>query len=353
VTSSPAGVHCGGQGVTCTGWFVEGASVTLTPVADAGTTFAGWFGACEGTGTCVVSMVGTKTVTALFSGPLTLSVDHLDVLGSVRAVTDSSTPYTVLKRHDYFAFGEDPAPMTGDPIRFTGKELDAETALQYFGARYLRNGLGRFTSVDPGQAGGDPKNPQSWNAYAYVQNNPLRYLDPDGRQLLPAQVAQFLVKYEPQIYAALRTMAAAKGVTDIITAMSDLFGSVDKDIRRAINSGDPHQFMVGFLASSVKQQFPGTLVGINQEQMISTSVGGIPFTEFDIELSFAIIEVKTGKNWLDLRQLSLQQMAGKPVIIYAPEAANDATGQKKVRDKGGYVALNEAHLIFLLNWLRK
>ncbi len=137
VTSTPAGVNCGGQGVTCTGWFVESTTVTLTAVPDPGTTFAGWFGACEGTGTCVVSMVGTKNVTALFSGPLTLSFYHLDALGSVRAVTDSSTPAVVLKRHDYFAFGEDPAPMTGDPIRLTGKELDAETALQYFGARYL------------------------------------------------------------------------------------------------------------------------------------------------------------------------------------------------------------------------
>jgi RHS repeat-associated protein len=72
---------------------------------------------------------------------------HLDVLGSVRMVTNMAG--AVVKRHDYFAFGEDIAPMTGDPRRFTGKELDPETALQYFGARYYRNLWGRFTSVDP------------------------------------------------------------------------------------------------------------------------------------------------------------------------------------------------------------
>ncbi len=102
----------------------------------------------------------------------------------LRAVTDSSTPYVVVTRHDYFAFGEDTAPMSGDPRRFAGKELDAETALQYFGGRYYRAALGRLTSVDPVRDGlGNLTNPQGWNRYAYASNNPLRFVDPDGRTL--------------------------------------------------------------------------------------------------------------------------------------------------------------------------
>jgi hypothetical protein len=42
------------------------------------------------------------------------------------------------------------------------------------------SGLGRFLSVDPG--GSNPSRPQSWNRYAYVQNNPINAVDPDGRE---------------------------------------------------------------------------------------------------------------------------------------------------------------------------
>ena len=56
---------------------------------------------------------------------------------------------------------------------FTGKERDAETGLDYFGARYLSATQGRFTSGDPFLGGGRPEDPQSWNRYAYARNNPL------------------------------------------------------------------------------------------------------------------------------------------------------------------------------------
>ncbi len=69
--------------------------------------------------------------------------------------------------------------------QFTGKERDAESGLDYFGARYYGSALGRFTSPDwsakpmpvPYAALGDP---QSLNLYAYVRNNPLSRADADG-----------------------------------------------------------------------------------------------------------------------------------------------------------------------------
>jgi len=63
----------------------------------------------------------------------------------------------------------------------TSKERDAETGLDYFGARYLSMEQGRFTTPDPfGDVIADPTNPQSWNLYAYVRNNPLNLVDPSG-----------------------------------------------------------------------------------------------------------------------------------------------------------------------------
>jgi len=65
-------------------------------------------------------------------------------------------------------------------LKFTGQERDSETQLDYFHARYYSAAQGRFQSPDPGNAGADPSDPQTWNGYAYVNNNPLMFTDPDG-----------------------------------------------------------------------------------------------------------------------------------------------------------------------------
>ena len=55
--------------------------------------------------------------------------------------------------------------------------------LDYFGARYFSAAQGRFTSPDPKVFSGSTiSNPQKWNRYAYVLNNPLGLIDPDGRE---------------------------------------------------------------------------------------------------------------------------------------------------------------------------
>src|SRR5688572_13273805 len=79
---------------------------------------------------------------------------HLDAIGSVRAVTSSSG--AIVERHDYYAYGEECATApcsTTQPgtntKKFTGKERDVESGLDYFGARYYGSKLGRFTTVDP------------------------------------------------------------------------------------------------------------------------------------------------------------------------------------------------------------
>jgi RHS repeat-associated protein len=72
---------------------------------------------------------------------------HVDALGSVRAVTDTSGQ--LVRRHDYLPFGEENGVPGADARRFTGKERDQETGLDYFGGRYYAQRMGRFTTVDP------------------------------------------------------------------------------------------------------------------------------------------------------------------------------------------------------------
>src|SRR5262249_19751205 len=67
------------------------------------------------------------------------------------------------------------------------KERDAESGLDYFGARHYSSALGRFMSVDPGGIGATVVAPQSWNRYSYVLNNPFSAIGPNG--LAPEMLA--------------------------------------------------------------------------------------------------------------------------------------------------------------------
>ena len=64
--------------------------------------------------------------------------------------------------------------------RSTSKERDAETGLDFFGARYFSASQGRFTSPDSPLYDQRASDPQSWNLYSYGRNNPLGYIDPSG-----------------------------------------------------------------------------------------------------------------------------------------------------------------------------
>ncbi len=117
-----------------------------------------------------------------------------DQLGTPRMIFDKTGSLANTKRHDYLPFGEELFALvggrtttqgyTGDSVRqkFTSKERDNETGLDYFGARHHSGMQGRFTSADPKILGiKQVINPQRWNRYTYALNNPLAFYDPDGQ----------------------------------------------------------------------------------------------------------------------------------------------------------------------------
>jgi RHS repeat-associated protein len=123
-----------------------------------------------------------------------LSQDHL---GNTRLVTDEAG--NTVARHDYRPFGEE--LIAGDGFRgaewgkydgvkqkFTGQEHDGETQFDFFHSRYLSGAQQRFMSADPGNAGANLFDPQSWNAYSYVGNNPLARIDPTGMSFVPCEL---------------------------------------------------------------------------------------------------------------------------------------------------------------------
>jgi RHS repeat-associated protein len=155
-----------------------------------------WFGAFSpNVSVTVISQSGGNTGTD--PDPSTPYADVrwivADRLGTPRMILAESGSLANVSRHDYLPFGEELTGQiggrttqqgyTGDSTRqkFTQKERDVETGLDYFGSRYYGSVQGRFTSVDPLAASASLARPQSWNRYAYVLNNPIRLIDRSGQ----------------------------------------------------------------------------------------------------------------------------------------------------------------------------
>ena len=111
---------------------------------------------------------------------------HQDHLGSTNVMTDAAG--NLLEEIAYYPYGNPReayrrTSFEAEPYRFSQKETDQETGLQYFEARYLDGVLARFLSVDPvlRQIMQRPfEEPQRLNAYSYSLNRPLVYQDPTG-----------------------------------------------------------------------------------------------------------------------------------------------------------------------------
>jgi RHS repeat-associated protein len=110
---------------------------------------------------------------------------HTDWLGTSRLWNSATYPTYNFQTCTSLPFGDGLNCTSGAPgtLRFTGKERDSESGLDDFGARYNSSQWGRFMSPDPSNVSGsivDSENPQAWNMYSYVLNNPLNTVDPDG-----------------------------------------------------------------------------------------------------------------------------------------------------------------------------
>jgi RHS repeat-associated protein len=126
-------------------------------------------------------LAGDKAIGRLPSGSA-IRYYHTDLLGSTRSVVQGTT---VLESTDYDPWGVVLAGRSlgsGTKEGFTSKERDAETGLDYFGARHYMAALGRWSSVDPAEAA--DKQPE-WSPFVYVGNDPVRRVDPDGRCPIP------------------------------------------------------------------------------------------------------------------------------------------------------------------------
>ncbi len=106
---------------------------------------------------------------------------HFDALGSPVAASDQAG--NVVWKEEYRPYGAriKQAPAAGSNTRwYTGHPHDDDTGLTYMGARFYDPVVGRFMATDP--KGFTADNLHSFNRYAYANNNPYKFVDPDGRE---------------------------------------------------------------------------------------------------------------------------------------------------------------------------
>ena len=187
-----------------------------------------------------------------------------DHLGSTRLLTDSTGSSNV-RRYDYLPFGGEllagidgrtnglgyqTTPDDVDP-KFTGKNRDPETGLDWFEVRYLSGAQGRFQSVDPGNAGAALGDPQTWNGYAYAGNNPVSYADPSGEgffDILAGVFAGFVDFFATgNVSSSIQVGEAVAGFAETIDSLAhgqppggDLFGfGSSSGVRGLLGCGGP------------------------------------------------------------------------------------------------------------------
>jgi RHS repeat-associated protein len=113
-----------------------------------------------------------------------------DQISSTRVITDDNGNVVYSAAHGPYGQIQKVWTNTYDPkLKYSGKEREGYSELDYFGARYYHHQTYRFNSVDPVINKDEALvNPQLWNLYAYCGNNPITHLDPDGREIIKIEV---------------------------------------------------------------------------------------------------------------------------------------------------------------------
>jgi RHS repeat-associated protein len=178
---------------------------------------------------------------------------HPDHLGSTSYVTDDAGE--VYEHMEYFAFGEtfvqEHSNTDRIPYLFNAKELDEETGLYYYGARYFDPRTSIFESVDP-MANKYP----GLSSYAYTRDNPINYNDPDGRDGVKVVdkdkktltvTAHYDVQSGPRTYGDGHKLRTMKGYSaKEIAKMQEKYNKYLNKLNLTVSEGEYQGYSIKF-----------------------------------------------------------------------------------------------------------
>jgi len=139
---------------------------------------------------CAGALMLALVMTLAMAAPAlaqTVTFFHNDASGTPLVATDAAG--NVAWKENYRPYGDrlnNQAASANNKLWFAGKPYDASAGLSYMGARYYDPVIGRFAGTDPESF--NPDNVHSFNRYAYANDNPYKFVDPDGKS--PALVVE-------------------------------------------------------------------------------------------------------------------------------------------------------------------
>jgi RHS repeat-associated protein len=129
-------------------------------------------------------------------------------INSTRIITNDNGDVVFSEAYGSYGDVQKTWVNTYDPdLKFSGKEREGYSGLDYFGARYYDHKSYRFNSVDPVITKDEAlSNPQLWNLYAYCSNNPITHLDPDGRKDIKFDIQVGMWQSDPSYWDAKKAV---------------------------------------------------------------------------------------------------------------------------------------------------
>jgi RHS repeat-associated protein len=197
-------------------------------------------------------------------------------------VTDESGTVVYSAAHDPYGGIQQTWVNTYDPTpKFSGKERDGESGLDYFGARYYDRAQYRFISADPlVNVDLSVRNPQRWHLYSYCMNNPMSFVDPNGEDLipfaLPAAGGKTLFTYVDSAFASK--------VTEFIRLCNELGVNVTFDNAYRTQSTQDRIRKSNNNAARFSLHSVGWAVDINMNSLTSYDFGLVELAAWALDL---------------------------------------------------------------------
>lgn len=243
-----------------------------------------------------------------------------DHLGSTRVITDNSG--NVVERNDYYPFGgkhANPsyAQLTINKQKFNGKELQTtgNTGFLDYGARMYDDVTGRWGVVDP-----MAEKYTNISSYAYVANNPIRNIDPDGRVIVDAAGKTITYSartgWSSNVTPDVRQIGTAMMATPKGTEMFNKMMNARHNITITIDPGKGDGTRNGFTSSTKSGDNIGSANIVIYKEMAEQTVNDIQTVKTALD---------NGGQLKDIPGAEMQALLENPPINAYEQMANVAS----------------------------